>query len=242
MKNLVYIFLVIVILDKPAFAQDCEAAVSINSGSPNHAVLIDNDFAGKGNINALLNPGEYEVKILENKLGWDTRTIIDTINIPDCSENYEFSYSFPERVKLSTIPSDTYIFNADTLLGHAPIYIPGNIGELTISKKYYIPKVLESSSINSNQPVQLEFIGRQKKEKFVDTQWFKILIGSAVALGVTSAYLKIQADQTYDQYLQEHDKELLKKTERLDTASGITFGLLQVNFGILIYNFVFAQD
>ena len=102
--------------------------------------------------------------------------------------------------------------------------------------------MLESSSINSNQPVQLEFIGRQKKEKFVDTQWFKILIGSAVALGVTSAYLKIQADQTYDQYLQEHDKELLKKTERLDTASGITFGLLQVNFGILIYNFVFAQD
>ena len=84
--------------------------------------------------------------------------------------------------------------------------------------------------------------GKEKEEEFVDSPWFKVLIGSAVALGVTSAYLKIQADQTYDQYLQERDKELLKKTERLDTASGITFGLLQVNFGILIYNFIFAHD
>jgi hypothetical protein len=122
------------------------------------------------------------------------------------------------------------------------MYIPDNTGELTISKTYYIPKVLESNSIISNQPVRLDFIGKEKKEKFVDTHWFKILIGSAVALGAASAYLKIQADQTYDQYLQEHDKDLLKKTERLDTASGITFGLLQVNFGILIYNFIFAED
>jgi hypothetical protein len=242
MKNIAYIFLFIVSLRHVTFAQDCEAVVNIKSGSPNHTVLIDNDFAGKGNVNALLNPGIYEVKILENKLGWDTRTIIDTINIVDCNETYEFSYLFEERVKLSTIPSDTYIFHADTLLGHAPMYIPDNTGELTISKTYYIPKVLESNSIISNQPVRLDFIGKEKKEKFVDTHWFKILIGSAVALGAASAYLKIQADQTYDQYLQEHDKDLLKKTERLDTASGITFGLLQVNFGILIYNFIFAED
>jgi hypothetical protein len=128
------------------------------------------------------------------------------------------------------------------LLGHAPIYLPDNLGELTISKSYYIPQVLEATMVSNNQPVQLEFLGKEDEENFADSKWFKILIGSAVVLGATSAYLKIQADQTYEQYLVERDKELLQKTERLDQASAVTFGLLQVNFGILIYNFIFAHD
>lgn len=242
MRIIFNILLTIVLLPAVCYTQDCDVAVNIFSGSPNHTVLIDNEFAGKGDIKAILNLGIYEIKILENKLGWNSRTIIDTINISECNESYDFNYSFADRIKLSTIPSDTYIFNADTLLGHAPIYLPENISELTISKSYYLPRIIESSLISSNQPIELAFAGKETKQEFVDTKWFKILIGSAVALGVTSAYLKIQADQTYEQYLQERDKDLLIKTERLDTASGVTFGLLQVNFGILIYNFIFAHD
>jgi len=242
MRNYINIILMTALLQTVSFGQDCEVSVSINSGSPTHTVLIDNDFAGKGDVNAILNLGTYEVKILENKLGWDTRTIIDTINLPDCDESYEFSYGFEDRVKLSTIPSDTYVFKADTLLGHAPMYLPDNFGELTISKSYYIPRVVESNMINNNQPIELEFVGKDDKEYFADSKWFKILIGSAVVLGASSAYLKIQADQTYEQYLQDKDKELLKKTEKLDQASAVTFGLLQVNFGVLIYNFIFAND
>jgi hypothetical protein len=242
MRLLLNILLMLVLLPAVYFSQDCEVAVNIFSGSPNHAVLIDNELAGKGDINAILKLGIYEIKILENKLGWNTRTIIDTINISECNESYDFSYGFEDRVKLTTLPSDTYIFHSDTLLGHAPMYLPVNISELTISRSYYLPRVVESNLISSNQPIKLEFVGKESKEHFVETKWFKILIGSAVALGVTSAYLKIQADQTYDQYLQKRDKELLIKTERLDQASAVTFGLLQVNFGILIYNFIFAHD
>lgn len=242
MRLVINILLIIVLLPVVCYTQDCEVDVKISSGSPKYAVLINNEFVGKGDINAILNLGLYEIKILENKLGWNTRTIIDTINITECDESYEFNYSFEDRIKLSTIPPDTYIFNADTLLGHAPMYLPENISELTISKSYYLPRVVEASLITNNQPIELEFTGKETKEHFVDTKWFKILIGSAVALGVTSAYFKIQADQTYEQYLRERDKELLKKTERLDTLSGVTFGLLQINFGILIYNFIFARD
>ena len=67
---------------------------------------------------------------------------------------------------------------------------------------------------------------------------FKILIGSAAVLGGISAYFKIKADKKYDDYLNTKNQSTLDEVDRLDLISGITFGLLQINFGYLIYKFL----
>jgi len=77
-----------------------------------------------------------------------------------------------------------------------------------------------------------------QKHELSESNWFKILIGTSAVLGATAAYFKINADKKYDEYLSTGDKEILKKVNRLDLYSGIAFGLLQINFGYLIYKFL----
>lgn len=75
-------------------------------------------------------------------------------------------------------------------------------------------------------------------ENFFTSTTFKILIGSAAVLGGISAYFKIKADKKYDEYLNTKNQSTLDEVDRLDLISGISFGLLQINFGYLIYKFL----
>lgn len=75
-------------------------------------------------------------------------------------------------------------------------------------------------------------------ENFFTSTTFKILIGSAAVLGGISAYFKIKADKKYDDYLNTKNQSTLDEVDRLDLISGISFGLLQINFGYLIYKFL----
>ena len=59
-----------------------------------------------------------------------------------------------------------------------------------------------------------------------------------VALGATTAFFKLKADNRYDEYRQSGDPSLLDQTNRLDLVSGITFVALQINFGLIIYFFL----
>lgn len=75
-------------------------------------------------------------------------------------------------------------------------------------------------------------------ESFFTSSTFKILIGSAAVLGSVAAYFKIKADRKYDDYLNTKDQSTLDEVDRLDLIGGISFGLLQINFGYLIYKFL----
>ncbi|MDH7604419.1 MAG: hypothetical protein QHH13_05925 [Melioribacter sp.] len=81
-------------------------------------------------------------------------------------------------------------------------------------------------------------INNFQKNELSESNWLKILIGTSAVLGATAAYFKINADKKYDEYLSTGDKEILKRVNRLDLYSGIAFGLLQINFGYLIYKFL----
>jgi len=73
---------------------------------------------------------------------------------------------------------------------------------------------------------------------FFDKTLFKILIGTMVALGVTTAYLKLEADDKFAEYKITGDPALLEQTNKLDTLSAVTFVALQINFGTIIYLFL----
>lgn len=75
-------------------------------------------------------------------------------------------------------------------------------------------------------------------ENFFTSSTFKILLGSAAVLGGVAAYFKIKADNKYDEYLSTKNQSTLDEVDKLDLISGISFGLLQINFGYLIYKFL----
>jgi len=75
-------------------------------------------------------------------------------------------------------------------------------------------------------------------QSFHETNLFKVLIGTAITFGSTAAYYKIKADKKYDEYLISKDKAILNQVNKYDLVSGISFGLLQINFGYLLYRFL----
>lgn len=79
---------------------------------------------------------------------------------------------------------------------------------------------------------------KEKEPNFIDTNLFLIMAGSAIVLGATAAYFKLESDSIYEEYLETNKKSLLRKTDRYDLYSGIAFGVLQINFGFMIYKFL----
>ncbi len=75
-------------------------------------------------------------------------------------------------------------------------------------------------------------------KSFLDSDLFKVLIGTAVVFGGTSAYYKLKADDNFDLYNSSGKQDYLDKTNKYDLISGIAFGALQINFGVLIYFFL----
>ena len=105
------------------------------------------------------------------------------------------------------------------------------------SKSYLFNYGSNIISLNENRgQIFLEPVKRS--ESFFSSNTFKILVGSAAVLGGVAAYLKIKADRKYDDYLQSKNQSILDEVNRLDLYSGISFGLLQINVGYLIYKFL----
>ena len=75
-------------------------------------------------------------------------------------------------------------------------------------------------------------------ESFTNSTLFKVMVGTVTVLGATAAYFKLKADNRYDDYLLTKDKSTLDEVDRLDVYSGVAFGLLQINFGYLVYRFI----
>ncbi|MDF1611466.1 hypothetical protein [Stygiobacter electus] len=101
----------------------------------------------------------------------------------------------------------------------------------TISKNYIFKKNNEFEKINLSSVFNNNY-------KFHESSLYKILTSSAIVLGAISAYYKINADKKYDEYLLTNDQATLKKVNKYDLISGVSFSLLQINFGYLIYRFL----
>ncbi|NJD23660.1 MAG: hypothetical protein FIA82_13500 [Melioribacter sp.] len=129
-----------------------------------------------------------------------------------------------------------FIKNPSLMWGKKNIYDTLRIEECDKNYKFnYDLKGEENSLI---QPNIYEYINKNKAESFFGSGTFKILIGSAAVLGGVAAYFKIKADKKYDDYLQTKNHSMLDEVDRLDLYSGVAFGLLQINFGYLIYKFL----
>jgi hypothetical protein len=107
-----------------------------------------------------------------------------------------------------------------------------------LERKDYASKKISLLSKPIQQNIELEYLGSGKKKPFIKSALFKVLVGSALALGATAAYLKLEADKKFDKYIETRNRNYLDETDRFDIYSGIAFAALQINFGALLYFFL----
>jgi hypothetical protein len=231
-------FALVIFVFADVYSQDCEVHLTIISDIENVNIFIDDSLAGTGkNINAILSKGRHKIFALENSDRWVSKTFIDSLNITDCND-ITLQYNFSDKVLLNTEPQDVYVFSNDSLIGYTPLLIPMELNNIRLEKNGFESKIISYSDFGINKPVKLNYVGEYDDGNFFDKTLFKILIGTMVALGATTAYLKLEADDKFAEYKITGDPALLEQTNRLDTLSAVTFVALQINFGAIIYFFL----
>jgi hypothetical protein len=154
--------------------------------------------------------------------------------------NWEFTlnYYFKDELLLDTDPQDVYVFSNDSLIGYTPLYLRRDFKSLLLEKPDYSSKKITIDDINISEKIKLDFIGDENDGSFYESTIFKVLVGTAMALGAATAYFKLEADNRFEEYKITGDPELLNQTDRLDVISGVSFVALQINFGLIIYLFL----
>ncbi len=214
-----------------------QTAVNIKTNRSDAAIFVNDSLIAEGNASIVLEPGKYEIKLRAELKNWNSQVLIDSISINENSKSITKEYNFEDQVFVDSSPQDAYIFSGDSLIANTPVYIPLKFSEVQLRKPNYESKKLTLNS-TSNKNVELDFSGELKQKSFTESVWFKALLGGAVVLGTTAAYFKIKADNRFDEYEKNRDKTLLDEIDRYDTYSGIAFGALQINFGLILYLFL----
>lgn len=219
-------------------AQECKSILEIRTNKQNAFIYLNNKLIGNGNITINLTPNLYQVLVRESIYKWNSSEIIDTIKIEGCNKKYFVNYNLHEKKFIDSSPQDAMVSLLGKVIGYTPTYVDlENYDSLEVIKENN-KLVIHKNDLSKLSLIKLDYKPNVNNRSFSDSEWFKILIGSAAIFGTTAAYFKIKADKKYDEYLLTKDKNTLTEVNRLDLYSGIAFGLLQINFGYLIYKFL----
>jgi hypothetical protein len=111
----------------------------------------------------------------------------------------------------------------------------GSLLEIRTPRNFYNNK----QALFKNHANNISVINvKPPKSTFINSDLFLVLVGSAVTFGAVAAYFKLESDISYEKYLDTNNKKYLKKTDNFDIYSGVALGVLEVNFGFLIYKFL----
>lgn len=223
-----------------SIAQGSNVSIAVNKSDA--MIFVNDEYIGEGKTGLILENGVHVISIYERGRGWDSKVIVDTVFVDDTKSSFNLNYEIKSKSKINSFPQDARVYSNNELIGRTPFLVSDKYPEVDVKKKNY-ESILNLNLISSKAaPIELHFTGKKEEENFAESTLFKVLIGSAVALGATAAYLKIQADQKFEEYNKSNDRNLLDEVHRYDLYSGISFGLLQVNLGYIIYRFIFDNQ
>ncbi len=221
-----------------AYAQECKDTLKVITDLDSAVIYIGGKPEGKGTLQTELTKGEYKITAAEPAGIWDARKFTDTVIFRGCGESRTLKFLFNSSVYLQTEPQDAFVYTRDTLLGSTPLFVPSFEKILKLEKEGYKTKSVSLASLPPANTVNLDFTGKPNGKSFFERGIFKILVGSLVVLGGTTAYFKLKADDRFSQYESTGTQSYLDQTRKYDLISGITMGALEINFGILIYYFM----
>jgi len=220
------------------FAQDCEVNVTVKTDKENIDVFIDNVKEGNGNsVSFRIPQGTHILELKEQTGQWNPKYLKDILYIDNC-EDLILNYSLNNKIRLDSEPQNAYVFENDSLIGYTPLFVNPDFKSLFLSKPGYLDKEIYKSDITPGEKITLEFIGKEKRKNFYESTLFKVLVGTALALGTVTAYTKLHADNKFEEYQFSGDPDVLDEVDKFDIISGTTFVALQINFGLIVYFFL----
>lgn len=154
----------------------------------------------------------------------------------EAGQNFAISDFVNDTLLIVTLPDDAKVQAGDSLIGYTPLRLAEKISSFSILKNGFKPKEVTPDYSQQILKVQLEKIYFDEQSSFFKTNYFNILLVSAAVFGGVAAYFKLKADDKFDLYQSTGDHNFLNETRNYDLYSGVAFGLLQINFGILVYN------
>lgn len=237
MKYTFHIWFVIVWVSA-SLAQDCKSILEIETNRDSSLIFINDHLVGYGKIRTEVTTGKYFITVKENIFRWNEHEINDSVNIKLCDKEYLISYNLFDKLFIDSRPQDASIYIYDSLMARTPNFVNVNEFQTISLRKNGLSKSVHSKELSAYNTIPLELPVTNKNEIFSESDWFKVLVGTATVFGAVSAYFKIKADNRYDEYLKSKDPKKLNEVNRFDLYSGISFGLLQINFGHLIYKFL----
>ncbi|MFO7525496.1 MAG: hypothetical protein R6W68_08590 [Ignavibacteriaceae bacterium] len=232
----------ILIISSPVlvFPQECKTGIRIITDISNIRIFINDSLEYVNQFEIELEKGSYEISVLEDSDRWDAKSFHQSFQLDTCRVK-DLSFSFKDELLIDSNPQDAKVFSGDSLLGYTPLFLSQKFDRLTLAKDGFAETEILVDQHKKQLQVSLKFIGELKKESFFDKSISKILFGSMIVLGVTTAYYKIKADNNYEEYLRTGDIKFKNKTDQYDLISGITLGAAQINFGYLIYK-IFSDN
>jgi hypothetical protein len=212
--------------------------LQITTNSKTAMIFIDNEYFGDSSVSVKLDPGDYIVDIYKRKMAWNNQVISDTIHVTD-NDDHVLNYEFNEEKLINTVPSNAKVFSEDKFLGFTPVILTSSLrgNYLKIKKENYFNFEQNYNTIQS--PIKLNPKELIESTNFTESTLFKVLLGTTVVLGSVAAYYKLEADEKFREYERTGNRALLNDVDKYDIYSGVSLGLLQVNFGYLIYRFLF---
>lgn len=219
-------------------SQDCRTGIKIKSDLNNIRIFINDSLEFYNTYEIELEEGNYLISISEDSNRWDAKLYTESFYLNNC-ETKSINIRFLDEILIDSNPQDAKVLDGDELLGYTPLILSQRINRIKLSKQGYFDREVEVNNNISAINVSLEISGQKPKENFFDKPVAKILFGSMIVFGATSAYYKIKADNNFDDYLKTGELKYKERTEQYDMISGITLGLTQINFGYLIYKIFF---
>lgn len=140
-------------------------------------------------------------------------------------------------ITISTVPADAEIIVDTLLIGRTPAKIP-YVSKLSLRKKGFAELEISPKMTDRIQNFELIRLAPPDKESFFQSNTFTLVSAAIIVLGGTAAYLKIQADGHFEEYQNTGNDTYLSKTRQYDLYSGLAFGVMQINFGYLVYKFL----
>jgi hypothetical protein len=235
-----------------SLAQKGTARLRIVTDVDSAIVVLGGNVVGRTPFVAeSLSAGVYQLEILHPDMAnWMTPTIADTIRIVG-GENTTLKYTLVGGILVQSVPDGASVVVRDSILGVTPLaLLVGRFprgGMIQVKKAGFEPVLVDLSLAKRGVltvPLRRQpgpagegdesglVISRGQGGK---TARLYISAGVLLVSGIATVWFKNAADQRQEAYSVTGDPFLLAESKRLDTAAGISLGVLQVNIGLFLY-------
>jgi hypothetical protein len=230
---------------------DSMGTVTVLTEPPGADLFIDSMFVGKSPVRSIsLQRGNHHIKAFyPSVFSWNATVTEEALQVADTG-NFEKRLVLGRILKIQTDPPGSTVLYDGKSLGVTPLYVRGASfigGNLIIQKSGYDSLTVTQNEVNEGllrlrlrpvvglgtAPITSDLRG---PDLVATDHWPTYVSGlTMIVSGVTSAYLKDQANREFDRYLVSKNPASLSTTNRLDRGAAISLVISQISFVVLSY-------